>query len=318
MVVCGALFALLTSAAGTGASAEPTAAAVETTTAASDAATSLEVALEALPLKELPKPPFQYYVSAVVKKPAAGTAATKKLALTQKSVKDLSVSFDLTTLPEYTAGQYTVPIPVRNIKGNLPKDVPTSYKGQMIVQAIKSGNYAILIYGENFGENRYLVIMDTVKGKFVKAYDFINYAIAPKYVKADYEFIYERVRWAVIENGILYVAHSHLTYAKSSNNMNGYITAIRLSDNKMLWRSASLVSNAGNFVIAGDVILSGYGFTAEKDYLYQLDKRTGKTLDKALLKDGPNFIAKRNNDIFVYSYSHLTQFTIAKSSTTAP
>jgi outer membrane protein assembly factor BamB len=305
--ICSALLALLTAAVGTEARAETTLAATAETTTVGDTA----AALEALPLKDLPKPPFQYYVSSAVSKPA-GTAATKKLALSQKSVKTLSVTFDLTTVPEYTAGQYIVPIPIRNIKGNLPESVPTTYKGQMIVQAIKSGDYAILIYGENFGENRYMVIMDTTMGKFVKAYDFINYAIAPKFVKADYDFIYERIRWATIENGILYVAHSHLTYAKSSNGLNGYITAIRLSDNKTLWRSAPLVSNAGNFVIEGDVILSGYGFTAEKDYLYQLDKRTGKRLDKVLLKDGPNFIAKRNSDLFVYSYSHLTQFTIGK------
>ncbi|PWW05198.1 hypothetical protein DFQ01_105182 [Paenibacillus cellulosilyticus] len=305
--ICSTLIVLLTAAAGTEVKAEAaTAAAVEKTTA-NDAA----AALESLPLKKLTKPPFRYYLSAVVSKPTESTA-TKKLTLSQKSVKSQPVTFDLATVPEYTAGQYTVPIPDRNIKGNLPAGVPTTYKGQMIVQAIKSGNYAILIYGANFGENRYMIIMDTAKGKFIKAYDFINYAIAPSYVKADYDYIYERVRWATIENGILYVAHSHLTYAKSSNGMNGYITAIRLSDSKMLWRSAPLVSNAGNFVISGDVILSGYGFTAEKDYLYQLDKRTGKTLDKVLLKDGPNFIAQRDNDIFVYSYAHLTQFTIKK------
>jgi len=305
--ICSVLLALLTAAAGTEVRAQTVKPDEAVTTTANDPA----AALEALPLRKLSKPPFKYYLSGVVTKPA-GTAAAKKLTLSQKSVKNLSASFDLATVPEYATDQYTVPIPARNIKGNLPKGVPTSYKGQMIVQAIKSGNYAILIYGENFGENRYMVIMDTAAGKFIKAYDFINYAIAPSYVKADYDFIYERVRWASIENGILYVAHSHLTYAKSSNGMNGYITAIRLSDNKMLWRSAPLVSNAGNFVIAGDVILAGYGFTAEKDYLYQLDKRTGKTLDKVLLKDGPSFIVKRNNDIFVYSYAHLTQFSIKK------
>ncbi len=36
--------------------------------------------------------------------------------------------------------------------------------------------------------------------------------------------------WAVIKDNVLFISHCHKTYAKSSNNMNAYITAIDLSD----------------------------------------------------------------------------------------
>ena len=34
--------------------------------------------------------------------------------------------------------------------------------------------------------------------------------------------------------------------------------------------------NSMNFVVKGDVILCGYGFTSEEDYLYQINRNTGE------------------------------------------
>lgn len=263
--------------------------------------------LDQLDPVELSKPTFYYYVSSLID-PKASVNQIKKLTLKQNSIKSIPVVRD--DSKEFQASQYVVPNPFLNIKGNLPAGIPTEYKGQMLVQAIKGANHVILIYGLNFGENRYLVVLDKSMTKIEKIYDFINYAISPKYVPEDYDYIYQQIRWAAIENGILYVSHSHLTYAKSSNGANGYITAIRLSDNKLLWRTSSLVSNARNFQIVGDVILSGYGFTGEKDYLYQINKRTGKTLEKIALKDDPDYIDKQKNGFLVYGYSHLTSFLV--------
>lgn len=257
----------------------------------------------------LPVPSFKYVFNTVLDSPAQVTK-TKKLALTKKSIKKISPTTGYAESEAYASIEYLVPNPFRNQKGDLPKAIPTEYKGQMLVRAIKGPNNVLLIYGLNFAENRYLVVMDKSLTKYLKTYDFSNYAISPKYIKADYDFIYQQIKWAVIENGILYVSHSHSTYSKSSNGMNGYITAIRLSDNKVLWRTDPLVCNSQNFQVVGNVILSGYGFTAEKDYLYQIDKRTGKTLDKILLKDAPDYIVKQKDKLLVYGYEHLTQFAI--------
>ncbi|QMV44103.1 hypothetical protein [Cohnella cholangitidis] len=257
----------------------------------------------------LPKPPFQYYMSKFAN---AGPNAKKtaKLTLTQKSVKSFPFDQSYEDTAAFAAKEYTVPNSFRSIAGNLPEGTPIEYRGEMLVRAIKGKDRVFLIYGQNFGENRYLVAMDKTMTKTLYAYDFIHYAYSPKYVEADYDYIYQQIQWAYEEDGILYVSNSHRTYAKSSKGMNGYITAIRLADNKLLWRSASLVSNARSFEVVGDVIVSGYGFTAEKDYLYQLDKRTGKTLGKVALKDGPDYIGKQNNDIVVYGYSVVTRFKV--------
>lgn len=72
------------------------------------------------------------------------------------------------------------------------------------------------------------------------------------------------------------VQTSHLGYASDSANRNGYLTAIDLDTGKVRWHSPSLVANAGNFLVVNGMIVSGYGFTAENDWLYLLDAKTGR------------------------------------------
>lgn len=133
--------------------------------------------------------------------------------------------------------------------------------------------------------------------------DFGNYVLSPEYVKADLQFIEQRITWAAIEDSVLYIAHSHSTYAASSKNMNAYITAINLKDYSLIWRSKPLVNNCSNFEICGDMIVCGYGFTAEPDFLYALDKQSGAILQTLPLKSGPSYIIKKNDMIFVRTYN---------------
>lgn len=263
--------------------------------------------LEQIEPIKLPKPPFYYYLISSIN-PSAEVNKVNKLTLRQSSVKSIPIVRE--DSKAFQASSYVVPNQYQNIKGNLPAGIPTEYKGQMLVQAIKGANNVILIYGLNFGENRYLVVLNKPMTKIEKIYDFDNYAISPKYVQKDFDYIHQQIRWAVVENGILYISHSHRTYAKSSNGANGFISAIRINDNKLLWRTSSLVSNARNFQILGNVIVSGYGFTGEKDYLYQINKQTGKTVDRIVLKDAPDYIDLQKNGFLVYGYSHLTSFLI--------
>ena len=153
-------------------------------------------------------------------------------------------------------------------------------------------------------------IYNATQEELLYSIDFSNYVYSPEYKGEDYEFIQQKIKWATIEGGILYVSHSHNTYAESSNNMNAYITAIDLSDMSVLWRSDALVCNSNDFLIVDNVIISGYGFTAEPDFLYQIDRNTGKTIDKTLLKSAPEYIIKKDSILYVRTYNTDYQFTI--------
>ena len=155
-----------------------------------------------------------------------------------------------------------------------------------------------------------LNIYNATQSELLYSLDFSNYSYSPEYKEEDYQLIQQKIKWAIIEGDILYVSHSHNTYAESSDNMNSYITAIDLTDMSVLWRSDALVCNSKDFLIVDNVIISGYGFTDEPDYLYQIDRSNGKILDKILLKSAPEYIIKKDSTLYVRTYNTDYQFVI--------
>lgn len=83
---------------------------------------------------------------------------------------------------------------------------------------------------------------------------------------------------------------------------NAFIAAININTGNLIWHSDPLVSNARNFVLIGDHIVSGYGFTDEDDYLYVISKTSGRTLSRQKLKTGPDWIIKKDNKLYVRTY----------------
>ena len=54
--------------------------------------------------------------------------------------------------------------------------------------------------------------------------------------------------------------------------------------------------------MTGDLIVSGYGFTAEPDYLYLLDRRSGKVLDRVPVPSAPEILKLRGDRLHVRTY----------------
>ncbi len=84
--------------------------------------------------------------------------------------------------------------------------------------------------------------------------------------------------------------------------MNAYVTAIDTETNKMIWRSAPLVSNVESFTILGDKLITGYGFTAEPDFIYGLDIRTGEIVQRTDVRSAPIFLTSTGRTVFVRAY----------------
>jgi hypothetical protein len=150
------------------------------------------------------------------------------------------------------------------------------------------------------GSTRHLVV---APGRY--AVDFRNYAWPPRIAPGEREFVYEQVVWAKeAADGVLYVETAHSTYARSSYGRNGYLNAIDLKTRKLLWRSPALVANARNFVLLDRVVVSGYGFTNEPDYLYAVDRRDGHVVARILLPTGPERIVRHGDTLTVDTYDH--------------
>jgi len=146
-----------------------------------------------------------------------------------------------------------------------------------------------------------VIVCITKGGEVIAELEFTEFMYAPDLVEEDRDFVDEKVRDAKIRNGVLYVSISHLTYAESAPS-NAYIMAISLEDYNIIWKSEPLVCNSYNFEIVDDIIFTGYGFTAEPDYLFQIDRLTGTVLEKYKLKSSADYIICKDDKLYVRTY----------------
>ena len=179
---------------------------------------------------------------------------------------------------------------------------PSSFREAPIQRLIR-GAPSFRLYGKDGSSARYLLAFDA-KDRFLYGFDFGRYVWSPRIKPGEREFVYEEIVWAREDNGVLYVANAHDTYASSSYGRNAYITAIDLKTKRPLWRSPALVANAKTFALTPRYLVTGYGFTKEPDYLYLLDRRTGRVVERLKVPTAPEQITKRGNRVNVRTYDH--------------
>lgn len=122
-----------------------------------------------------------------------------------------------------------------------------------------------------------------------------------------YDISFETDDWYVmgpcakLEDGILYAVQIYNGYAKPNTC---FMYAYDLINGELIWRSADQTFNSMNFLMKGDVILCGYGFTMENDYLYQIDKYTGEVISEITLSKMPNLLVEKDGKLYMHTYSY--------------
>lgn len=194
---------------------------------------------------------------------------------------------------------------------DLPTEIETMYESLILTNAFHDDAYIYCMYGTNYSDSYILRIYDLNTHALVHTIDFSNYMYTTNNANSGASGTEQQLIWASIKDGVLYVSNSHRTYASTTNNKNAYITAIDLKDMHVIWRSDALVSNAENFLILDNVIICGYGFTDEDDYLNELDPSNGKVINSIPLKSAPSYLIQKDNQIFVRTYNMNYVFTVA-------
>ena len=174
-------------------------------------------------------------------------------------------------------------------------------KNNLSLNVEDSGKYGLGIPSDENGGKCRIQVVDGEKGEVFEL-DFSDFEYAGDFKQSEKEFVRQQIRYAQVKDHILYLSIGHLTYAESSPH-NAYVAAVDLAEKKLLWKSQPLVSNAANFVIKGDVLLCGYGFTAESDYIYQLDLGSGKVIDKTAVKSKADYLILKDNILYVRTYN---------------
>lgn len=198
--------------------------------------------------------------------------------------------------------EYEVPNAAMQRPGNVPAEIPQRYKGNPLLKAIRQSSTVLLVYGTDPTGARYLIAADPERNSYRYAYDFAHYVYPPG-IDPKGRAGPQGVMWAVERDGVLYVSNSHLTYARETRGMNAYLTAVRAGTDVVLWRSLPLVANSFTFEIIGDFVVSGYGFTAERDYLYVLNRLTGEVVQRIALRTAPEYILRKGDRLYVRGYN---------------
>lgn len=140
-------------------------------------------------------------------------------------------------------------------------------------------------------------------------FDFYPFCIGPDEESYTYADVQLFIHWAQIKDGILYVSIGHNGYAYEEPDAN-FILAIDLETNELLWKSQSCTCNSANFMIVDDTIICGYGFTAEPDYLYLLNRYTGEITDTIAINSAASHFVLEGDVLYVATYNTAYEFQI--------
>ncbi len=273
----------------------------------------------------LETPPFEYTYNGSPPSSGAESLPVLKLAMEEPiSVTDVEEWFDR-VVDDWPAAQFHEGGLNSAVIGDMPREGIRPYisvpgdENLYLDKVINSGDVVIALYGNPPNSSnvvlhtRVILLLQKETFKEINALDFLAYS---RYTDSALDlseelYTFQWVRWAEVRDGVLYVCNMHWTYAESSAGRNAYITALDLETNEILWRTAPLVCNSQNFIISEDAIFCGYGFTAEDDYVYVLNRLTGEVIQSVSVHSAPEYFWKNGDTLYVRCYNRDCVFTIS-------
>ncbi|MDO4331210.1 MAG: hypothetical protein Q4C58_00795 [Eubacteriales bacterium] len=241
------------------------------------------------------RPAQDYYLAEEPEKTSEHTLKLTKTFEKANAITDEEGWFDANQLDFPT---YVVPYEAWGEAGNVPDEIPVTYEGLSLTQLSYDDTYFYCLYGENDYWSGYVLnLCDRWTYEPVYSLDFSNYRYGEEFSTME-----QRIWWPKVQDQILYVSVGHGTYSESEPH-HAYIVAVDLSDRSILWKTEPLVSNAYNFEIIGNEIVCGYGFTAEDDFLYQIDMDTGRILAQTPVNSMVYYIIRKDDALYVRTYN---------------
>jgi len=143
-----------------------------------------------------------------------------------------------------------------------------------------------------------------------KEYDYTAVLFGPDYVPLKL-FVLEELHPDILEISnarmvgmTLYFDINYNGYASIMKKKTGYLAALDLEREKIAWVTKNLTSSWRGFLVSGDVIYTGYGFTDEPDFLYVLNRHTGKKLKTVKLKSAHTYLIEKEGRLYIRTYDH--------------
>lgn len=175
--------------------------------------------------------------------------------------------------------------------------------------SMEDDTYRYEILGDNYASGYLLSIYRKEDGLFLKRLDFSDYRYTDNIKEGDMDFVEQRVWWAQSVDDVLYVAVAHNTYTESCPHT-GYMVAIDLNDEHVIWKSQPCMTNGRTFEMIDDTIVCGYGFTAEPDNLNLVSRLDGSLLEQIPVKSMADYIIRKDDILYVRTYNTNYMFRI--------
>ena len=116
------------------------------------------------------------------------------------------------------------------------------------------------------------------------------------------------VRYA---GGRLYFNESCQSYSREAGGRCSSLVRVDPVARRVDWRTPPLVSN-GIFILHGPWVISGYGFTAEPDSVFVIDRETGRILARARVDTAPEYLEVKDGRLYVMTSRSLYVFEIVQ------
>jgi|GEM_PF-3281233 len=109
--------------------------------------------------------------------------------------------------------------------------------------------------------------------------------------------------WFEAVGGLVYFNAAYNGYADIRDNKTGYLYCLDTQKREIIWATNSLTSSYRGFTVYKDHIVTGYGFTAEPDFLYVVDRFSGVTKQTIPIKTAHEHIIMNNEKCYVRTYN---------------
>jgi hypothetical protein len=123
------------------------------------------------------------------------------------------------------------------------------------------------------------------------------------YVELDAEVPAFNVPSALLREGpsMAFLSLTFNGYPRETRGRGNKVVALDLCAHKVAWQSKDMVANA-DLLLDGEYLMTGYGFTAEKDFLYLLDRATGQVVQQVAVPKAPEELRLQDGQLFARIY----------------
>ena len=109
-----------------------------------------------------------------------------------------------------------------------------------------------------------------------------------------------------VADGVVYFNEACQSYSKEAEGKCSALVALDPLSGQVLWRTPNLVSN-GEFLVHGAYLITGYGFTAEADYLHIVRRKDGEVVHRTKLDSGHQALRVEQGELVIARYYEETE-----------